>query len=1144
MVLHQVDVELPGVLPLILARTHVSSYRAGRSFGPSWASSLDQRLEFDADGILFVADEGVILAYPRAAGDGAVLPAVGAQWPLQRTADGYVVAKPELGQSLHFVDTGGAEARLVAISDRNGNRMDLRYGPDGGLAEVNHSGGYRIGVERADGLVTGLRLLSSSGGADVPLMSFGYSEDGRLREVVNSSRRALKFDYDAAGRIVRWEDRNAQWYSYVYDERGRCGRNEGSGGFLAGSFDYHDGRTDFTNSLGHRTSFQLNAHGQVVREIDPLGNTTASEWDEFDRLLSRTDPLGRTVRYHYDDDGNLVTLVRPDGSEATATYNAFRSPVTTTEPGGAQWRTEYDARGNVIAETDPLGATTSYAYTDGGGLASITDPLGNVLAVQTDAAGLPIAVTNPLGATTRYVRDVFGRVVQIVDAVGGVTRFTWTVEGKMLSRTLPDGATEFWRYDGEGNQLEHVDPLGQATRHEYSGFDQLAARTGPDGARFEFGYDTQLRLASVTNPNGRAWRYQYDAAGRLVSETDFDGRTLAYAHDAAGQLIERRNGAGEVVRFGYDALGEMTEKHAPGGMTTFRYDGAGRLVRAADADAELVVRRDALGRVVAESVNGRTLTSEYDLAGRRTRRISPSGAQSIWEYDAGGQVAALHTAGRTMTFGYDPARREIWRNLGAGAVLAQQWDANHRLISQVLRGPDRPAPAQARQYHYRPDGHLVGVSDQVSGPRRFELNSTGRVTAVQGSNWAERYAYDPVGDIVSADLPSPHSAADGAPATRESTRLPERHSGGAHYRRDEQGRVTARQRRTLSGQVQLWRYTWDAEDRLTGVTTPDGVSWRYLYDPLGRRMAKQRLGRDGSIVEQTDFTWDGVLLAERSQPGTATTWNWDAETTRPLTQTERSARQDAPQEWFDREFYSLITDIVGTPVEMVDGRGEIAWRAQTTVWGSALAGLSGGPSCPLRFPGQYHDAETGLHYNYFRYYDPSSGAYCSADPLGLAGGTNPYAFVANPSRQFDLLGLSATDCARAALDKLPADKRDEILYRIVRGDKKGRPFGSPRNPDPPSIDEFNPRWADVRAGDLQGSIASTKHGVYPDQASRVGQLSNDELLAVRMDDPLSATSSDAGFGLTGGHHRSAEIAARVASGQLSPDAIVRILVHD
>jgi len=95
---------------------------------------------------------------------------------------------------------------------------------------------------------------------------------------------------------------------------------------------------------------------------------------------------------------------------------------------------------------------------------------------------------------------------------------------------------------------------------------------------------------------------------------------------------------------------------------------------------------------------------------------------------------------------------------------------------------------------------------------------------------------------------------------------------------------------------------------------------------------------------------------------------------------------------------------VGTPAELVAADGTIAGYQQHTVWGGTLW-RPGGASTPLRFPGQYHDPETGLHYNQQRYYDPVTGSYLTPDPLGLAPAPNPHAYVPNPLVQTDPLGL-------------------------------------------------------------------------------------------------------------------------------------------
>jgi RHS repeat-associated protein len=659
--------------------------------------------------------------------------------------------------------------------------------------------------------------------------------------------------------------------------------------------------------------------------------------------------------------------------------------------------------------TDTSGATTRFTYDDRGHLASVTNALGDTTRVRCDAAGLPLEVTDPLGAVTRYERDAFGRPVRITDPTGAVTALEWTVEGRLSRRTAADGTSESWTYDGEGNCTTHTDALGKASRFEYTHFDLLAARTGPDGVRYEFAHDTELRLTKVVNPQGLTWSYEYDPAGRLIAETDFDDRTLTYAHDPAGQLSTSTMASVDPITFSRDVLGRVIRKEAAGAVTTYAYDPSGALAEAAGPDAVLRLHRDEAGRVLSETVNDRTLTYTYDELGRRTGRTTPTGATTTWSYDASGNRTGMVVSGRTLTFTHDEAGRELTRHIGESVTLTQSFDPLGRLTKQDLVGPTGNR-LQHRAYTYQADGNLTAIDDHLNGTRHFDLDATGRVTAVHAANWTERYAYDEAGNQTSASWPSTHPGhASTGDRIYTGTRITR--AGAIRYEHDEAGRITLRQKTRLSRKPDTWRYEWDAEDRLTAVTTPDGTRWRYRYDPLGRRIAKQRLAPDGeSVLEQVDFTWDGTTLCEQTTTSPSlpnpVTLTWDHQGLHPITQTERITAANAPQDEINSRFFAIVTDLVGTPTELIDEAGDIAWRTRSTLWGTTAWAADSTAYTPLRFPGQYFDPETGLHYNYFRHYDPETARYTTSDPLGLAPAPNPATYVHNPHTWTDTLGLT------------------------------------------------------------------------------------------------------------------------------------------
>ncbi|MET7792109.1 RHS repeat-associated core domain-containing protein, partial [Streptomyces sp900116325] len=316
---------------------------------------------------------------------------------------------------------------------------------------------------------------------------------------------------------------------------------------------------------------------------------------------------------------------------------------------------------------------------------------------------------------------------------------------------------------------------------------------------------------------------------------------------------------------------------------------------------------------------------------------------------------------------------------------------------------------QRRDFTYRADGHLVGLVDQLSGRKVYDLDLIGRVTAVHAKNWTERYTYDEVGNQTEAFWPSSQSSQE-AVGTRVYTGTAITRAGTIRYEHDQLGRITLRQKTRLSRKPDTWNYKWDAENRLISATTPNGNQWKYSYDPLGRRTAKEQLTSDGSIVEKISFTWDGNTLCEQSTTvgnlPQHVTLTWDYDGFRPLTQTERVYSPDATQDIVDERFFAIFTDLVGTPTELIDESGAFSWRTRSTLWGITAWSTDSTAYTPLRFPGQYFDAETGLHYNHFRVYDPETARYLTNDPLGIAPAPNPSTYVSDPRTSTDPLGLS------------------------------------------------------------------------------------------------------------------------------------------
>ncbi len=1037
--LPETDVELAGVLPLVLRRSHHSNYRFGRWFGPSWSGTLDARVVVSDDGVTFLGEDGIMLAYPHAEAGEPVRPLTDGQgWSLTRTdAGGYRVWDQRRELIWHFApepDLDGLEVVLgnyavSAITDRHHNRIRFHYDADGVPVEVSHSGGYRIRVESAHGRITGLALIADDpdrSEVTIALREFDYAA-GQLMAVTNAVAATTHYTYDAEHRMTSWTDSNGSRMVNTYDESGRVVHQRGSAGILNCDFDYVEfpggaGRlTAVTDSLGAVTTHGFDRDLQLRDLVTPDGGHFHTDYNAERKPLTVTGPdPATTTTYRYNGAGDPVEITRPDGVPIEYEYAWRNRPTTITAADGSVYRREWSDNGDLTAAIDPAGSRTEFTFHRSGALTGVLVE-GVQTTVDVDAAGLPVALVDPFGATTRIERDAAGRPVRTVDPAGSVTLYEWSPAGKLLRRTDPDGRHESWAYDGEGNLATHTDPAGGVTEYSYGAFDLLDSRTDPDGSITRYEWDTERRLTAVHNPLGQTWTYAYDRAGRLIAETDYGTATTTYTWDSAGRIATVTPATGVTRRHRYDILGRRTETVTDDGdLISYTYDPAGRILTAHTGNGGHTIEYTygPTGLLESEQVDARTpLRFAYDQHGRRIGRTSPTGAETTWHHDLAGRVDRLGVGAHDVSFEYDVAGHlTCWRTgeiavnrqvTALGQLLGQEVTAfPARLVSLDLDLPGRPAPRRVRrdEFLYRADGYLTShATTRPSAPalhRDYTLDIRGRVTTVAHNDRpAERYSYDPLGNITAGA----ESAAP--PARREYRDNLLVHDSRGRYDYDRAGRLI----RKTAGE-HTWHYRYNSFDQLTDVYTSDRQWWRYTYDALGRRTTKQHVTDDGTVLERTDFTWDDTRLIESTTATTTTRWDYRPGTHTPLTQSI-----DRPT---SAEFCAIITDLVGTPTELVDPTtGEPTATTTTALWGHTT--WHGTTSTPLRFPGQFHDPESGLHYNLHRVYDPHTARYLTRDPLGLTPAPNPNTYPHNPRTWRDPLGLIPDECK----DPTPDDDR-------------------------------------------------------------------------------------------------------------------------
>ncbi|WP_257998111.1 RHS repeat domain-containing protein [Oligella urethralis] len=268
---------------------------------------------------------------------------------------------------------------------------------------------------------------------------------------------------------------------------------------------------------------------------------------------------------------------------------------------------------------------------------------------------------------------------------------------------------------------------------------------------------------------------------------------------------------------------------------------------------------------------------------------------------------------------------------------------------------------------------------------------------------------------------------------------------GYHFDYDARGNLTRKE-----SHKGIQTFSWDAHNQLTRSTsfssaTEPKLCTDYLYDVFGRRIAKRMVDEHRhTIIEQTLYDWEGLTIASEERIGqqlgkhaanSGRDWQnapvlalnvqylYEDGQFVPLAQSINSSdgqaellssrgwqAELAEETQVAPKLYHYVCDHLGTPQLLMNQGQEVVWEAKAKAWGETRVMSRSATDEQVinnhRFQGQYYDAETSLHYNTFRYYDPELGRFISQDPIGLMGGINLYQYAPNPVEWVDPLGLA------------------------------------------------------------------------------------------------------------------------------------------
>ena len=865
-------------------------------FGIGWSSTLDQRLEFDADKASWFTADGRILTFARE-GEGFARASGEAWW----------LTKAEPGSD--------AYARIEASQRETQQQLKKSRGLDESAVQAfTQEPLYWIVINNAHesfGFSASGDWVSATDGHPSNTVVAFRDAQGQVTDLVHpGSQRGIRVDYEELVQSTETPEYRPI-SAYTYNTTGA----EADTPLMAAEYSYKgEHLTSVATNAGVRSYTHTDA-GLIREVINANGIVEVTNtYDELGRVVHQLTEYGREVSYTYtpslvtivadaetgdnsnlwtsDSKGRLIGITATDGSRQTMRYDSFGNRVGITERDGSRIARVFDSRGrlkrertpegtdytygwdehdritgvsvrdardprnlgtpmtvsyeyadsvspNPSAVTDADGAQTLYDWDDRGLLTRVTDPTGVSTTFEYDAYGDLVLVTNGAGNTTTLIRDDHGRVIGVIDPLGRRGTATYNSSGALASIENADGAR--WTFAYPEFAVESLPALVRnSTNTSWSRGNLPTSVTDPYGATIRFTYNAGGEIASVTNPLGHTTEGTFDTWGNLVGLTTASGAVWNYVYDGLSQLVEATDPSGAVTRYSYDLNGELSSvTDATGVEIKRRVDRQHGIEEIADAFSSSFIHTDIFGRVTSEQKRARVGSS-----------VKKTDVESEFiTYDAAGRpVEILDAAGGLTRLERDGAGRVLRVISAEGRIETYDYDAAGRVISHAvgLDAPERytdeegvsrvvePSAWAITRLEYDAASQIIKRVNPDGTVEKITYDVCGRVTGVESGARVASYEYDLCGRLIGVRDSSFGQRRFKYDAAGQIIQATDGLGFRTHFSYTATGQVC----RVVDASGQVTDYEYDALDRLVRVIkaagTDDESVQEYAYDAAGR----------------------------------------------------------------------------------------------------------------------------------------------------------------------------------------------------------------------------------------------------------------------------------------------------------------------